>query len=73
MAVRFSTNKDSGVLNADFSALLNVMLKVGIASGSARVSFPWSRTRTERMFLRRYYKYLERASKTSLYDYDALF
>ena len=73
MAVRFSTYKDSGIISADFSALLNVMLKVGIASGSARVSFPWSRTRTERMFLRRYYKYLERASKTSLYDYDALF
>jgi|GEM_PF-6101629 hypothetical protein len=73
MATRFSTYKDGGVVNADFSTLLNVMLKVGIASGSARISFPWSRTHTERMFLRRYYKYLERASKTSLYDYDALF
>jgi hypothetical protein len=73
MAIRFSMYKDSSVINTDFSALLNVMLKVGIASGSARISFPWSRTRTERMFLRRYYKYLERASKTSLYDYDALF
>jgi hypothetical protein len=73
MAMRFSIYKENGAINADFSTLLSVMLKVGIASGSSRVSFPWSRTRTERMFLRRYYNYLEKASKTSLYDYDALF
>jgi len=73
MAISFSPHRDADSVFSDFSNLLNIMIKVGIATGSARVSFPWSRTRTERMFLRRYYKYLERASKTSLYDFDALF
>ena len=73
IASSFSIFGDLNAINTDFSSLLNTLLKTGIATGSSRVSFPWSRTRTERAFIRRYYRYVEKASKTSLYDYDSFF
>ena len=73
IASSFSIFGDLNAINTDFSSLLNTLLKIGIATGSSRISFPWSRTRTERAFIRRYYRYVEKASKTSLYDYDSFF
>ena len=73
IASSYSIFGDLNAINTDFSTLLNTLLKIGIATGTTRISFPWSRTRTERAFIHRYYKYIERASKTSLYDYDSYF
>lgn len=73
IASSFSIFGDLNAINTDFTVLLNTLLKIGIATGSTRISFPWSRTRTERAFIRRYYRYIEKASKTSLYDYDSFF
>lgn len=72
MASAFSPYKERALTFSDFSNLLNAMVKIGIAKGSARVSFPWSRSKIERAFLRKYPQYLLKSSRTSLYDFDSL-
>lgn len=72
MATSFGPYKERAAIFSDFSNLLNATTKIGIAKGSARISFPWSRTKIERAFLRRYPAYVLRSSRTSLYDFDSL-
>ncbi len=72
MATSFGPFRERSSVFSDFSSLLNVTVKIGIAKGSSRVSFPWTRSKIERAFLRRYPAYLLKSSRTSLYDYDPL-
>ncbi len=72
LAHSFSIYRDIQAINSDFSNLLAATVKIGLATGTNRISFPWSRARIERSFLRRYYRHLERSSRSSLYDFSSL-
>lgn len=72
LATTFGPYRDRAPIFSDMSNLLNALMRIGIAKGSARVSFPWVRSRIEMAFLKRYPVYLLKSSRTSLYDFDSL-
>lgn len=74
MAYRLSIGYSRHEIRNDFSELIRTLTRIGVLNvKNNHVYFPRNRAKFERKFLKRYWEFVEKIEKVTLFDFESLF